>query len=411
LARDAKAAEWTWHDDQTMLARARVAARDRGCEEAAVVAYGYVGRLAEPARIDLALRFTAQGERTRWVTVEVRPPPPSGSGSGRGKAKRDLGFLGDSAAARRVRSLAETAARCDYPVLILGETGVGKELVAKCIHAASRWGAQSIVVAECTATAESVLESELFGHERGAFTGAHARHSGYFERANGSSLFLDEVDSMSARMQAALLRVLETGDYRPVGAASPKRSTFRLISAALPRLMTMLDTGQFRQDLFYRISALRIEVPPLREREGDAVEIAGAHARTLGLRLTAGAQRAISEYPWPGNVRQLRHCLHAASLHAGDGRIGEAAMVEAIGGYGGVPSAVARRGTVEAAWVRALRALERAERFDAWDFAQAAKVSRRSAQRHLARLLRDRRIVRAGAGRATRYRVNPDSLP
>jgi transcriptional regulator with PAS, ATPase and Fis domain len=221
---------------------------------------------------------------------------------------------------------------------------------------------------------------------------------------------LDEVDSMSGRMQAALLRVLETGEYRPVGAASPRRSTFRLISAALPRLLAMVDGGQFRQDLFYRISTLRIEIPPLRKREGDAADIGTEHARSLGLRLTSGALRAISAYEWPGNVRQLVHCIQAASLHASDGRIGEAAISEAIGCYRSDPAGSAsERDAMEAAWTRALRTLERMRGFSAWDLAQAAQVSRRSAQRQIARLLREGRIVRLGAGRATQYRVDPNA--
>jgi transcriptional regulator with GAF, ATPase, and Fis domain len=267
-----------------------------------------------------------------------------------------------------------------------------------------------MVVAECAATAEGVLESELFGHERGAFTGAHASHAGHFERANGSSLLLDEVDSMPGRMQAVLLRVLETGEYRPVGAASTHKSDFRLISTALPKLLAMVDTGQFRQDLFYRISALKIEIPPLRERDEDSQEIAVAHARSLGFRLTGGALRAIERYDWPGNIRQLRHGIQAATLHAQDGLVGEAAITDVISGYRGATDNddAEPPGALEAAWGRALRNLERMGSFGAVDFAQAAELSRRSAQRHIVRLLRERRIIRVGAGRATRYRFGPD---
>jgi transcriptional regulator of acetoin/glycerol metabolism len=170
----------------------------------------------------------------------------------------------------------------------------------------------------------------------------------------------------------------------------------------------MVEGGEFRQDLFYRISTLRIEIPPLREREGDAEEIAEVHGRSLGRRLTAGARRAIAGYDWPGNVRQLKHCIQAAGLHAQDGRIGEAAMHEVIGTYRGASSDEDRgRESPQAAWTRALRALERMKRFGAWDFAKAAELSRRSAQRHIARLLREGRIVRVGAGRATRYGLRP----
>jgi two-component system response regulator HupR/HoxA len=304
------------------------------------------------------------------------------------------------------------AAKCDYPTLILGETGAGKELVAKCIHAASVLGDRSIVVADCGSTVDALLESELFGHEKGAFTGAHDRHSGVFERANGSSLVLDEVDSMSPRMQVALLRVLETGEYRPVGSATSKKSTFRVISAALPRLIPMLETGQFRQDLYYRIGALKIDIPPLRSRDGDAAEIAIAYARSLGFRLTSGAIRAIGDYGWPGNVRQLRHCVEAASLRGQDGRISESALAEIVAGF--ESAATARRSAQDrgsAAWNLAIGRLEQRKTFGVAEFAEAAKLSKRSAQRHIARLLREGYILRVGAGRATCYEVQRDRHP
>jgi transcriptional regulator with GAF, ATPase, and Fis domain len=291
--------------------------------------------------------------------------------------------------------------------LILGETGVGKDLVARCIHTASERRARPLVTVECASVVDTLLESELFGHEKGAFTGAHAAHEGVFERADGSSLLLDEADSMPKRMQAAVLRVLESGEYRRVGASSLRRSGFRLMTAALPRLLAMVERGEFRQDLFYRISTLRIEIPPLREREGDAEEIAEAHARSLGIRLAAGARRAIAGYEWPGNVRQLHHCIQAASLHAIDGRIGETAMSEVIGTYRGASTEDGQgRESTQETWTRALRELERMKRFGAWDFAKAADLSRRSAQRHIARLLREGRIVRIGSGRATRYGIS-----
>jgi transcriptional regulator with GAF, ATPase, and Fis domain len=286
--------------------------------------------------------------------------------------------------------------------LIVGETGAGKELVARSIHAASGTSA-ALVTAECATIVDSLLESELFGHEKGAFTGAYDMREGIFDRANGASLFLDEADSMSKRMQGVMLRVLESGDYRRVGASSSRKSRFRLITGAQPRLLEMLDTGEFRRDLFYRISTLRIEIPPLHRRDGDSVEIAEMHARSLGFQLTAGARRAIAGYEWPGNVRQLRHCVQAASLHATDGRIGEAAMSDVISTYGGVICNPSEEESRQAGWERALRMLERKEMFAAWDLAQAADLSRRSAQRYLARLLHEGRVFRVGAGRATRY--------
>jgi transcriptional regulator of acetoin/glycerol metabolism len=149
---------------------------------------------------------------------------------------------------------------------------------------------------------------------------------------------------------------------------------------------------------------LRIEIPPLRERGEDSQEIAAAHAQTLGFQLTAGALRAIANYEWPGNVRQLRHCVQAASLHAHDGRIGETAIGDVIATHGGVRTSGDEdvRG-LDAAWRRALKTLEKMGRFGAWDFARAAGLSRRSAQRYVVQLVGAGRIVRVGAGRATRY--------
>jgi len=420
LARNARAAGRNWYDDAALFAqiwdgkgRVRCAADGH-----AVVAYGFLAPApAKPAAIVLSLRAERRGKDLFRVSVDAaeRHPAREGARAAQPSSRRReaLEFQGSSEAAQRVRTLIEAAARCNYPTLVIGETGVGKDLVAKCIHDSSAWREQPIVVASCATTVDSLLESELFGHEKGAFTGAHERRSGYFERANGSTLLLDEVDSMSARMQAALLRVLETGEYRPVGGASQRRSEFRLISTGLPRLLRLIERGDFREDLFYRISTLRIEVPPLREREGDAAEIATAYVRSLGYQLTAGAMRAIERSDWPGNVRQLRHCIQAATLHAADRRIGGAAVAEALGAYReGAGGIVSREpAAIEQAWNRALAALQRMGHFGAWDFAQATGVSRRSAQRHLARLLGEGRIVRVGAGRATRYAISRDALP
>jgi transcriptional regulator with GAF, ATPase, and Fis domain len=321
---------------------------------------------------------------------------------------KEVRFEGGSRAATQVRQMIQVAASCDYPVLVIGETGVGKEVVAQCIHALSARGRHELVVADCAATTDSLLESELFGHKRGAFTGAEADHAGFVEKAHGSTLFLDEVDSMSPRMQASLLRVLESGEYRPVGDNSHRRSDFRLIAAAMPRLMDLVDAQQFRQDLFYRISALRIHIPALAERDGDAAEIARSYAAELGFVVSPDALGEIDNYAWPGNVRQLRHCIDVASLSACDGYIDAIAVVQAIDAYRGstARASVTSSGDVAGTTlIRASRALMGLPHFGAWEFARAAGVSRRSAQRHLARLLRLGHLVRLGAGRATRYKI------
>jgi transcriptional regulator with PAS, ATPase and Fis domain len=210
-------------------------------------------------------------------------------------------------------------------------------------------------------------------------------------------------------MQASLLRVLESGEYRPLGSSKPALSDFRLVSAALPRFQGLVKSGTFREDLYYRISALWILVPPLRERGDDAVELAALFASRVGLRLTTSAISAVRSYAWPGNVRQLRQCLDVASISSRDGLIGGAALAEAIGAYTHKLASASQvkscSSPAEAALARALEELDALPDFGARDFARAAAVSRRSAQRFLAELLRARRVARSGAGRATRYRL------
>jgi len=409
-AKQARRISVEWYDDATTYAQlwdgdGRFRTLVDG--ERVVVAYGHVGP-SEPKPVATPMRFSVipVDENSFGVEWNILASTSAARRHVKRKAATTHAFIGRSDAAKKVREFVESATRCSLPALILGETGTGKNLVAQCIHAGSEKRIKPLLTVECAGVVGSLLESELFGHEKGAFTGAYAAHQGMFERADGATLLLDDADSMPRRMQAAVLRVLESGEYRRVGSSSTRGSTFRLIAAAQPRLLRMVDSGEFREDLLYRISTLRIEIPPLCEREGDAEEIAATHARSLGLRLTAGARRAIAGYNWPGNVRQLQHCIQAAGLHAVDMRIGEAAMNDVIGTYRS-SGAAGRDGREDPheAWARALRTLERMKRFGAWDFAKAAELSRRSAQRHIARLLREGRIVRIGAGRATRYGV------
>ncbi|MHC5033000.1 MAG: sigma 54-interacting transcriptional regulator [Planctomycetota bacterium] len=388
-----------------------------------VLGYGYLGPSASsPSKVTIPVSFRWQKAHVCSVvlpscrrthddqqeTPEAQSAPTSTkySSGPRGGATSN-GFLGSSKEAQEVRAMIQVAAGCAYPVLVLGETGVGKEIVAGSIHAMSSRGQKTLVVADCASTADSILESELFGHVKGSFTGADSDHAGHFQRADGSTLFLDEVDTMSPRMQAALLRVLESGDYRPVGGAAHLTSDFRLISAAMPRLTNLVRANQFREDLFYRISTLQIAIPPLRERLGDANEIARIYAKGLGCVLQREALREVENYSWPGNVRQLMHCVQVASLSAVHGQIGLRAMATAIDAYrsGQGQKSPMPRGTdaTATAWSRAASELATMPFFGAWEFARAAQVSRRSAQRHLARLLKQGRITRLGAGRATRY--------
>jgi DNA-binding NtrC family response regulator len=228
------------------------------------------------------------------------------------------GLVGKSPAMVGVYRLIARAARSDAPVLVLGESGTGKELVARAIHAFSPREKKPFVAVNCSGLTDTLLESELFGHTKGAFTGAVGERSGLFESANGGTIFLDELASTSAGFQASLLRVLQSGEVRRVGSTLTKRIDVRTIGASNSSLRDLAAASQFRPDLFYRLSVITLELPTLRERGGD-VDILAAHfLRTATLdgrppyRLTREAALALRSYPFPGNVRELENAVRRA---------------------------------------------------------------------------------------------------
>ena len=235
-----------------------------------------------------------------------------------------FGLVGKARAMRNVFRMIEKLRDHDAPVLIEGETGTGKELIARAIHRGSRRREGPFVVESCGALPEGLLEAELFGHEKGAFTGATEARRGAFERAEGGTLFLDEVSDMPARMQALLLRTLETGEVRPIGAPAPRHTDSRIIAATREPLAEMVRRGRFREDLYFRINVIRIEVPPLRDRKEDLPALVEAFMKALGRPPTdvaPGAMELLLRHDWPGNIRELRHALERASLLAGSGPI------------------------------------------------------------------------------------------
>jgi DNA-binding NtrC family response regulator len=211
-------------------------------------------------------------------------------------------------------------------VLLLGETGTGKEMVARMIHDSSGRAAAPFVAVDCSGLTETLFESELFGHEKGAFTGATQRKLGLVEAASGGTLFLDEVGDIPLAQQVKLLRLIESNSYRRVGGVTPLRADFRLVAATHRDLKRMTRDGTFRSDLYYRISAFPVTVPPLRERREDILLLAEsllARLRpTQRFELSATARRALVAYDYPGNVRELRNIVERASLLTEHARIG-----------------------------------------------------------------------------------------
>jgi two-component system response regulator HupR/HoxA len=232
-------------------------------------------------------------------------------------------IVGRSPAMRSVLRLVDRVTDLTIPVLIAGESGTGKELIARAVHFNGPRRRGRIVSENCAAVPESLMESEFFGYQRGAFTGANRDHAGLFEQAHEGTLFLDEVGEMSLEMQKKFLRVLEEGEVRRIGGKGPTAVDFRLVSATNRDLTEMLRTGGFREDLYYRIAGVLIELPPLRDRQEDIpglvvhfLDELAAHGQRL--RLDSAALELLVAYEWPGNVRELRNEVQRmAALQAG----------------------------------------------------------------------------------------------
>ncbi|MBX9714506.1 MAG: nitric oxide reductase transcriptional regulator NorR [Pseudomonadaceae bacterium] len=230
-------------------------------------------------------------------------------------------ILGQSQALRQILSELEVVADSELPVLLLGETGVGKELFARRLHGLSRRRNKPLIQVNCAALPESLAESELFGHVKGAFSGATSDRPGRFDAANGGTLLLDEVGELPLTVQAKLLRVLQNGEIQRLGADKPLHVDVRIIAATNRHLPDSIRDGHFRADLYHRLSVYPVPIPPLRERDQDVLLLAGhfleLNRARLGLRsmrLSPAAERAMLAYPWPGNVRELEHVISRAAV-------------------------------------------------------------------------------------------------
>ncbi len=244
-----------------------------------------------------------------------------------GKAKHVNAMVGSSPAMSKLQETIGLVAPSEMTVLIMGESGTGKELVAQAIHEQSRLADQNFVTVDCCSLHEQLFESELFGHEKGAFTGAHQRKLGLIEAAEGGTLFLDEIGEIDPVIQAKLLRVLDTGQFRRVGGTKDLRATVRIIAATNRDLGEMVDDERFRNDLYYRLSAFVIRMPPLRERLSDVPVLTEHFLRTYrysNRKAKKASQAAIQQlvsYSWPGNIRELRNVVERAIILSGDDRL------------------------------------------------------------------------------------------
>lgn len=249
-------------------------------------------------------------------------------------------LLGTAPVVRELRTRVARIARVNSNVLISGETGTGKENVARAIHALSPRSVAPMIAVNCAALPESLLESELFGHERGAFTGAYSAYPGKLRMAEGGTVFLDEIGDMPLSAQAKVLCAIENREFFPVGGRRSCHFNARVVAATHRNLEQLVADGRFRQDLYYRINVVRVELPPLRERREDIALLAQHFLETLGPNINTGVHRlrpetlrALEAHVWPGNVRELRNVIESALVNANGSDIDLACLPQAMTGY------------------------------------------------------------------------------
>ncbi len=276
-------------------------------------AYDYVTKPLDPDEIAHLVKNALAHKRTSQENVLLRETVA--------EVARPGELIGQSAAMRKVFDAIETVGPTDATVLVMGESGTGKELVARAIHQASLRRFHPLVVIHCGALTETLLESELFGHEKGAFTGAQYRKKGKFEIAEGGTVFLDEIGDITLKTQTDLLRVLQEREINRVGGNQVIKVDFRCIAATNKDLGKLIEEGRFRPDLFYRLNVFRIELPPLRERRDDIPPLVDHFVRKFSLamnkritRVTAAAMNQLQQQPWLGNVRELENAVERAMV-------------------------------------------------------------------------------------------------
>jgi DNA-binding NtrC family response regulator len=274
-------------------------------------AYDYITKPVDPEELSMLIRRASEHRSLRSENIRLKEQLATVAGASP--------IVGVSRARQHVQELIDAVAASDATVLVRGESGTGKELVARAIHARSARRFAPLVVVNCGALPEGVLESELFGHEKGAFTGAQQRRKGKFELADTGTIFLDEIGTISPRVQVELLRVLEEKTVTRVGGSGPVRTDFRTVAATNQDLEAAVKDGSFREDLYWRLNVFAIEIPPLRERPEDISALAehflDRFVRSMNrkpMRFTNDALDALRAYGWPGNVRELQNAIERA---------------------------------------------------------------------------------------------------
>ena len=331
-------------------------------------AFDYLNKPIDPDELSHVIRKALEQRRLRTENVALKAKLDELSGVPR--------IVGESREMRKVLDLVAVVAPTDATVLIRGESGTGKELIAQALHAASRRRYFPIVPVNCGALPDTLLESELFGHERGAFTGAQYRRKGRFEMADGGTLFLDELGTLNPKTQVDLLRVLESKEVVRIGASKPIRVDFRLICATNQDLEQLVAAGTFREDLYYRINVVTIDLPPLRERREDVLPLARHFLEKYSLQMnrpfrdvSPEATNLLTRYAWPGNIRELANAIERALV------VGKPPFVRAedlpLGlapGRSGTVAAGETLADVEKAHIQAV--LDRTE----WNISRAARI-------------------------------------
>jgi two-component system response regulator AtoC len=307
-------------------------------------AYDYLSKPTRIDELDVLVRKAAEKAMLVRDNVALRARAPG--------AEPFAGILTSSPRMQDVLHIVDRVAPTDSTVLVLGESGTGKELVARAIHERSQRAARPFVPLHCGALPREVFESELFGHEKGAFTGAVSAKPGLIELADGGTLFLDEIGEIEPDVQVKLLRVLETGTFFRVGGTRPRRVDVRVVAATNRDLAEAMRTGDFRQDLFYRINTITVWLPPLRERPEDIAVLArhfvDTHATYGVKRLGDRALAVLEAYAWPGNVRELLHAIERAVILAKSDEIGpEDLPPEVLGGPAASTLGVNAAGSLE----------------------------------------------------------------